>query len=58
MTSVDDNALAHADAVRAHVSDVVVWATKLQIAQRLPGIVGVTLRDPEWESSQSHNEIA
>jgi len=48
VTSVNDNTLAHADALRAHVLDVVVWVTKLQTAQRLHGIIGVTLRDPEW----------
>jgi len=52
VTSVDDNALAHAEALRAHVLDVVVWVTKSQIFQRLHGIVGVILRDPRRESSQ------
>ena len=51
VTSVDGNTLALVDTARAHLLDVVVWVTKLQIAQRLHGIVGVTLRDPEWESS-------
>ena len=58
MTNVDDNALAHADVMQAHVLDVVVWATKLKNTQRLTGIVAVTLRDPVRESSQRHNEIA
>jgi len=52
VTSVDDNTLAHVDALRAPVLDVVVWVTKLQIAQNLHGIVGVTFRDLERESSQ------
>ena len=51
MTSVDGDTLAFADAARAHVLDVVVWVTKSEIAQGLHGIVGVTLRDLEWESS-------
>ena len=51
MISVEDNTLAYADTMRAYVLDVVVWVTKSQIAQRLHGIVGVTLREPEWESS-------
>ena len=58
MTSVDGNTLAHAEALRAHVLDVVVWVTKSQIGQRLHGIVGLIFRDPEWESSQQYNEIA
>jgi len=45
VTSVDDNTLAHADALRAHVLDVVAWVTKLQIAQRQHGIIEATLKD-------------
>ena len=51
MPSVDSNTLAHAEALQAHVLDVVVWVTKSQITQRLYGIVEVTLRDLELESS-------
>ena len=58
MASVDVSALAHAEALRAHVLNVVIWVTKVPIAQGSHGIVGVTLTDPEWESSQCHNEIA
>ena len=58
MTSVDDNTLAHAEALRAHVLDVVVWTTNSRIAQRLQGLVGVILRDPGQESRQRYNEIA
>ena len=54
MTSVDGDTLAHAEALRAHVLDVVKWVTKSQIAQRLHGIVSVIFRDPERESNQRH----
>jgi len=58
VTSVDVNTLAHTEALRAHVFDVVVWVTKSPIAQRLHGIVRVIFRDQEWESTQRHNEVA
>jgi len=58
VTSVDGNTLAHAESLRAHVLDAVVWVTKSQIAQKLHGIVGVIFRDPVHESSQHYNEIA
>jgi len=58
MTSVHVSTLAHAEALRAHVLNVVIGVTKPLIAQGSHGIVGVTLRDPERESSQWHNESA
>jgi len=58
VASVDVSNLAHAEALLAHVLNVVMWVTKPLIAQGLHGIVGATLRDPERESSQWHNEIA
>ena len=58
MAGVDVSTLAHAQALRAHVLNVVIWVTKPLIAQKSHGIVEVTLRDPERELSQWHNEIA
>jgi len=47
VASVDISTLAHAEALRAHVSNVVKGVTKPLITQGSHGIVGVTLKDPE-----------
>jgi len=57
VTSVDVSTLAYAEALRAHVLDVVIWVTKSPIAERLHGMVRVIFRDPEWESTQQHNGV-
>jgi len=58
MASVDVSTLAHAEALRAHVLDVVIWVTKLLIAEGPRGIIRVIFRDLEWESTQWHNKVA
>ena len=47
VTSVGVNTLAHAEALRANVSNVVIWITRSPIAQRPHGITRATLRDLE-----------
>ena len=55
---VDINTQAHAEDLRAHVFNVVIWVTKLLIAQEPHGLIRVIFKDLEWKSTQLDNKIA
>jgi len=48
VVSVDVSTLAHVAALRAHVFNVVIWVTKLLIAQGPRRIIRVIFKDLEW----------
>ena len=58
MASVDVSTLAHIEALRAHILNVVTSVTKPLIAQGARGITRVIFRDLEWKSTQRDNNVA
>ena len=55
---MDVGTLAHSKALQAHILNVVIWITKLLIAQGPHRIIRVIFKDLEWESTQLQNKVA